>query len=162
MLMAEGLSTSPLVFPDVDGSYQRRFVSFRDQFKAILKKASLPEISFHDLRHSSATLLLSEGVHPKIVQERLGHSTIGITMGHLQPHPAEHAKRCSRKAGSANSGEIGIHCFHRGMRVRPLDGVLKIQSDDEILKFTYIKPFAVPFLVRCNQSLDVLIFIFSD
>ena len=35
---------------------------------------------FHDLRHTSATLLLSAGVHPKIVQERLGHSQISMTM----------------------------------------------------------------------------------
>jgi integrase len=37
-------------------------------------------IRFHDLRHTSATLLLAAGVHPKVVQERLGHSQIGITL----------------------------------------------------------------------------------
>ena len=37
-------------------------------------------IRFHDLRHTSASLLLSAGVHPKVVQERLGHSQIGITL----------------------------------------------------------------------------------
>ena len=46
----------------------------------VLKKAGLPEIRFHDLRHSAATLLLSEGVHSKVVQEMLGHSTISMTM----------------------------------------------------------------------------------
>jgi len=51
-----------------------------DQLKALLKKAGLPDIRFHDLRHSAATLLLSEGVHPKVVQELLGHSTISMTM----------------------------------------------------------------------------------
>jgi integrase len=43
---------------------------------------------FHDLRHSSATLLLGEGVHPKVVQERLGHSSISVTMdvySHVMP-----------------------------------------------------------------------------
>ena len=35
---------------------------------------------FHDLRHTAASLLLSAGVHPKVVQERLGHSTISITL----------------------------------------------------------------------------------
>ena len=39
-----------------------------------------PELRFHDLRHSAATLLLAQGVHPKIVQERLGHSTITLTL----------------------------------------------------------------------------------
>jgi len=49
-------------------------------FKELLKEAMLPNIRFHDLRHSAATLLLSEGVHPKIVQEILGHSNINITL----------------------------------------------------------------------------------
>ena len=49
-------------------------------FKPLLKRASLPDIRFHDLRHTSATLLLSAGVHPKVVQERLGHSQIGVTL----------------------------------------------------------------------------------
>jgi len=46
----------------------------------LLKKAGLPDIRFHDRRHSAATLLFSEGVHQKIVQELLGHSTITMTM----------------------------------------------------------------------------------
>jgi integrase len=50
------------------------------QLKRLLKKAGLPDIRFHDLRHSAATLLLSMGVHPKIVQEILGHSEISMTM----------------------------------------------------------------------------------
>ena len=37
-------------------------------------------VRFHDLRHSHATHLLSAGVHPKIAQERLGHSSVGITL----------------------------------------------------------------------------------
>jgi integrase len=49
------------------------------QLKKLLKKAGLPDIRFHDLRHSTATLLLSKGVHPKIVQEILGHSEISMT-----------------------------------------------------------------------------------
>jgi integrase len=44
------------------------------------KKADLPDIRFHDLRHSAATLLLSLGVHPKVVQELLGHTQISMTM----------------------------------------------------------------------------------
>ena len=50
------------------------------QFKKLLKKAGLPDIRFHDLRHSTATLLLTKGVHPKVVQEILGHSEISMTM----------------------------------------------------------------------------------
>ena len=49
-------------------------------FKSFLKDASLPPMRFHDLRHSAATFLLSMGVHPKVVQEILGHSNISMTM----------------------------------------------------------------------------------
>jgi site-specific recombinase XerD len=49
-------------------------------FKRLLKKAKLPDVRFHDLRHSAATLMLAQGIHPKIVQEMLGHSTITITL----------------------------------------------------------------------------------
>jgi integrase len=52
----------------------------RRSFRPILEKAGLPIIRFHDLRHSCASLLLSLGVHPKIVQELLGHSQISITL----------------------------------------------------------------------------------
>ncbi len=49
-------------------------------FKAHLKRASLPDIRFHDLRHSCASLLLAQNVHPRTVMEILGHSTITLTM----------------------------------------------------------------------------------
>jgi len=49
-------------------------------FFPILEKAGLPRIRFHDLRHTCATLLLSQGVHPKLVQEQLGHSKISTTL----------------------------------------------------------------------------------
>ncbi len=44
------------------------------------EKAGLEHLRFHDLRHGAATLLLSAGVHPKVVQERLGHATVAITL----------------------------------------------------------------------------------
>jgi len=50
------------------------------ELKKLLKQAGLPDIRFHDLRHSAATLLLSLGVHPKVVQELLGHTHISMTM----------------------------------------------------------------------------------
>ena len=40
----------------------------------------MPDIRFHDLRDTCATLLLTRGVHPKIVSEMLGHSSISITL----------------------------------------------------------------------------------
>ncbi|MNN41005.1 Transposase [compost metagenome] len=48
-----------------------------------------PKIRFHDLRHTHATILLKKGVHPKIVQERLGHSSITVTLdtySHVLPN----------------------------------------------------------------------------
>jgi integrase len=46
----------------------------------LLRRAGLPDIRFHDLRHTCATLLLTKGVHPKVVQEMLGHSSNSITL----------------------------------------------------------------------------------
>jgi integrase len=65
-----------------------------DPFKALLEEAGLRDIRFHDLRHSAATLLLSAGVHPKVVQEILGHSQISITMdiySHVLPNMQQDA-----------------------------------------------------------------------
>jgi integrase len=49
-------------------------------FRRLVADAGLPLIRLHDLRHTAATLALAAGVHPKVVQERLGHSSIGITL----------------------------------------------------------------------------------
>jgi integrase len=48
----------------------------------------VPRVRFHDLRHSHATQLLAAGVHPKIAQERLGHSSISVTLD-LYSHVSE-------------------------------------------------------------------------
>jgi integrase len=60
-------------------------------FKPALRE-TLPEylhaVRFHDLRHSNAALLIAEGGHPKAIQQRLGHSSITVTLdryGHLFP-----------------------------------------------------------------------------
>ncbi|MFI8714492.1 tyrosine-type recombinase/integrase [Brevibacillus brevis] len=52
----------------------------RRKLRRILEKAGLPDIRIHDLRHTVATLLLEQGVHPKVVSELLGHANIGITL----------------------------------------------------------------------------------
>lgn len=57
-------------------------------FKVLLRHASVPDVPFHALRHTAASLLFLRNVHPKVVQERLGHSQISITLdiyGHLFP-----------------------------------------------------------------------------
>ncbi len=66
----------------------------RRNFKPLLRRARLPDIRFHDLRHTTATLLLSRNVHPKIVQEMLGHSSITLTLdtySHYVPSLGEKA-----------------------------------------------------------------------
>jgi integrase len=50
------------------------------QFKALLKAAKLPDMRLHDLRHSCATLLLAQGVNPRVVMETLGHSQVSLTL----------------------------------------------------------------------------------
>lgn len=60
----------------------------RRSFKLILQKAGLPDIRFHDLRHTAASLLLVQGVAPRVVMETLGHSQITLTMdtySHVMP-----------------------------------------------------------------------------
>ena len=55
-------------------------VAVTKRFQAILKAAGLPRMRFHDLRHSSATLLLCQGIAARVVMERLGHSNITLTL----------------------------------------------------------------------------------
>jgi integrase len=63
--------------------------SLTNEFTYLIGRVKdLPKVRFHDLRHSHATQLLAAGVHPKIVQERLGHSTITTTMD-LYSHVSE-------------------------------------------------------------------------
>src|SRR5579859_1485973 len=63
---------SGYVFTTPLGRYIHPNTLYR-QFNALIEKAALPAIRFHDLRHSVASLLLARGVHPKVVQEILGH-----------------------------------------------------------------------------------------
>jgi integrase len=50
------------------------------RFHKLLQRAGLPQMRFHDLRHACASLLLVQGVHPRVVMETLGHSQISLTM----------------------------------------------------------------------------------
>lgn len=104
-----------LVFPSEVGTpilatnLHRRFV-------ASLAAAGLPRVRFHDLRHTSATLLFGENVHPKVVQERLGHSSVTLTLQTYSHRvPAMHtdaALRIGRRLSgdsnlTADTGDIG-------------------------------------------------------
>ena len=52
----------------------------RRALRSLLQRAGLPSIRFHDLRHTAATLLVMQGVNPKVVSEALGHSDVSITL----------------------------------------------------------------------------------
>ena len=82
-----------LVFTSPIGQPLTRY-AIRSQFINRLKKAGLPKIRFHDLRHTCATLMLQAGVNVKVVSEMLGHSTVTLTLdtySHVLPLMQEDA-----------------------------------------------------------------------
>jgi len=92
-LMGDAYEENDLIFAREDGApIEPRYVS--ERFDLLLKEAKLAHIRFHDLRHTHATLAFQAGVHPKVVQERLGHSDISITLqtySHVLPGMQEEA-----------------------------------------------------------------------
>jgi integrase len=98
-------SETGLVFTGKDGralppnSVSRCFVR-------AVKRAKLPEIRLHDLRHTHATLALRAGIHPKVVSERLGHATVAITLDtYSHAIPALQEEAASRIAGLVFGGK---------------------------------------------------------
>jgi integrase len=83
-----GRDPSELVFANPEGGPLRHTVFLRKVFHPASKAAGLGSVRFHDLRHTCAALLIAQGAHPRAIMERLGHSTIAVTMdvyGHLFP-----------------------------------------------------------------------------
>ena len=74
-----GWQESDLVVTRPDGSPVNPD-SLSSAWRRLVRKHGLPAVRFHDLRHAHATLMLLQGVHPKIVSERLGHASVGITL----------------------------------------------------------------------------------
>ena len=70
-----------LVFTNGVGRHIEPQNLLRRSWLPLLARAGLTRIRFHDLRHTAATLLLIEGVHPRVVQDLLGHSSIALTLG---------------------------------------------------------------------------------
>lgn len=84
----EGWEEHRFIFTRNDGEPLRGTHVLERHFRPLLRRAGLPAIRIHDLRHTAATLLLSEGVNIKAVSETMGHSDIAITLGiygHLLP-----------------------------------------------------------------------------
>ena len=91
------------VFTRLNGQHQAPNSVSRG-FKSIREKLELPPVRLHDLRHTHASLMLKSGVHLKVVQERLGHSTIGITAdtySHVAPGLQRAAAEIFEKALSS-------------------------------------------------------------
>jgi integrase len=94
LALGEAWQDQGLVFPDPIGGPMSGITVLRAHFRPLLRRAGLPAIRFHDLRHTCATLLLGRGVNPKIVSEMLGHSTVAITLdlySHVLPTMQEAA-----------------------------------------------------------------------
>jgi integrase len=91
-----GRPAGDLVFRRIDGSPLRPD-TVTHAFADLVKKAGVPHVRLHDLRHTHATLMMEQGINPKIVSERLGEASFAITLdlyGHVSPgHRAEPAQR---------------------------------------------------------------------
>ena len=83
----------------------------RRRFHPALRRAGLPKMRFHDLRHTYASLLIAQGENPKYIQTQLGHSSIQITMdvyGHLMDTVnREAASKLGRTVLGGNSEDDG-------------------------------------------------------
>jgi integrase len=94
MKIASEYNNNDLVFASELGTPLQRKNFTGRHFKPLLKKAELPNIRLYDLRHTTATLLLSAGENPKVVSERLGHASIVLTLdtySHVLPTMQEAA-----------------------------------------------------------------------
>jgi integrase len=74
-------------------------------YRPLLKRLDLPPVRFHDLRHTAATLLLLQGVHPKVVSEMLGHASVSITLD-LYSHVLPDMQRDAMEAMARLFGDI--------------------------------------------------------
>ena len=79
-LRATGYGDSGLVFATGKGTPIDAQNIINRFFKPLLKRAELPDIRWHDLRHTYATLLLARGTHPTYVQKSLGHASVQLTL----------------------------------------------------------------------------------
>jgi integrase len=76
----EGLANCEFVFPSERGHVMRKSNFIRRVWEPIRKAAGIPSARFHDLRHTTATMLCRANQHPRVIQDRLGHASIVQTM----------------------------------------------------------------------------------
>ena len=99
-----------LIFASEVGEPLDRRALTTHRFKPLLGRAGLPQIRFHDLRHTCATLLLSKNVNPKVVSEMLGHASVSIT---LDSTPTC-CPTCRRRPRRPWSKRLGNGLLHKG------------------------------------------------
>lgn len=115
-----------LVFPTSIGTPQSSSNVLRRQFFPALRKAKLPKIRFHDLRHTYASLLIDQGEHPKYIQNQLGHSSIIMTMdvyGHLMKTVNQDAASKLGRAILGDSDQSSSRMVAKQGRAVDLDSV---------------------------------------
>jgi len=137
LMLGKSLTEDDFVFSHVDGSPLNPN-TVTHTFAKVAVRAGLSHLRLHDLRHIHATMLLKAGVHPRIVQERLGHSSIATTLdiySHtvpgLQKAAAERLDALlpkieeSENVGKMSAEGDGIEC--RPYRSRTCDTLIKSQ-----------------------------------
>lgn len=90
--LGKGLTPESMLFDEFSGLNIPNRITVN--FRSFIKSHGFKHVTFHDLRHTHATHLLEQNIHPKIVSERLGHSTIALTMNtysHVMPTMQEEA-----------------------------------------------------------------------
>jgi integrase len=121
-----GVGADGLLFRSPMGEVLRRTGWTRRFWHPAVRKSIGGALRFHDLRHSHAALLIAEGAHPKLIQERLGHTSIRVTLdlyGHLfsglDQAAAEGLDRLMRSADAAPVRPSAVVAFPGAKPQRP-------------------------------------------
>jgi len=101
--LGKRLDSDSMVFDSPLGLYPPNKLT--TDYMAFIKRNKFKHVTFHDLRHTHATHLLEQNIHPKIVSERLGHSTVSLTLdtySHVMPNMQEGAANVTDKILQSN------------------------------------------------------------
>lgn len=115
-----------LVFPSTKGTPMSGRNLYRRHFKPLIRSCGLPDIAFHDLRHTFASIMLYEwGTSPRLVQELMGHASIKLTMdtyGHLLPSSLpDEIRRIEALVTERNKGSVSA-AFQRKIPTKADNG----------------------------------------
>jgi integrase len=113
LALGAGYTDNDLIFCRADGlPYSPGYISA--EFKSQAKAAKLPTIRLHDLRHTHASLMLPQGIHPEGGQREVGTRLHSLHDGHLRTHDAGSTRRCCRVCG----GPARRHFADRSLAIR--------------------------------------------